>query len=28
MGVDYAQGYGVGEPRRIMDPEYAIREVR
>jgi diguanylate cyclase (GGDEF)-like protein/PAS domain S-box-containing protein len=28
MGVDYAQGYGVGEPRRIMDPEYAVREVR
>jgi len=28
MGVDYAQGYGVGEPRRIMDPEFAMREVR
>jgi hypothetical protein len=26
--VDDAQGYGVGEPRRIMDPEYAVREVR
>ena len=28
MGVDYAQGYGVGEPRRIMDPEFAVRESR
>jgi diguanylate cyclase (GGDEF)-like protein/PAS domain S-box-containing protein len=28
MGVDYAQGYGVGEPRRIMDPEFAMREAR
>ena len=28
MGVDYAQGYGVGEPRRIMDPEFAARTAR
>jgi diguanylate cyclase (GGDEF)-like protein/PAS domain S-box-containing protein len=28
MGVDYAQGYGVGEPRRIMDPEFAVRNAR
>lgn len=28
MGVDYAQGYGVDEPRRIMDPEFSIREIR
>jgi diguanylate cyclase (GGDEF)-like protein/PAS domain S-box-containing protein len=28
MGVDYAQGYGVGEPRRIMDPEFLVREAR
>jgi len=28
MGVDYAQGYGVGEPRRIMDPEFVAKEAR
>jgi len=28
MGVDYAQGYGIGEPRRIFEAEFSVKRLR
>jgi diguanylate cyclase (GGDEF)-like protein/PAS domain S-box-containing protein len=28
MGVDYAQGYGIGEPRRIFEADFSVKRLR